>query len=148
MRRQRSKRFTKHIVSVGDKANLPAQSPTSPRLSISDIAESTKISPPEKKRRIKEQGDVFAKRCVIFCWQVTDKDVSSFLNQWKLNDSYIVYIHKQRALSSQFRILLVKAFVPERCVIFCWQVMNMFYLFLTNGSKTTLILFIYTNNAR
>ena len=88
------------------------------------------------------------KRCVIFCWQVTDKDVSSFLNQWKLNDSYIVYIHKQRALSSQFRILLVKAFVPERCVIFCWQVMNMFYLFLTNGSKTTLILFIYTNNAR
>ena len=90
------KTFHEAHCEVGDKANVSAQSPTSPRLSISDIAESTKISPPEKKRRIKEQGDVFAKRCVIFCWQV----------------------------------------------------MNMFYLFLTSGSKTTLILFIYTNNAR
>ena len=33
-----------------------------------------------------------------------------------------------------FRILLVKTLVPERCAIFCWQVMKMFHLFLTSGS--------------
>ena len=31
-----------------------------------------------------------------------------------------------------FRILLVKTRVPERCAIFCWQVMKMFHLFLTS----------------
>ena len=42
-----------------------------------------------------------------------------------------------------FRILLVKTLVPERCAIFCWQVMKMFHLFLTSGSfnKRSLILF-------
>ena len=29
-----------------------------------------------------------------------------------------------------FRILFVKTLVPERCAIFCWQVMKMFHLFL------------------
>ena len=33
-----------------------------------------------------------------------------------------------------FRILLIKTLVPERCAIFCWQVMKMFYFFLTSGS--------------
>ena len=33
-----------------------------------------------------------------------------------------------------FKILLVKTPVPERCAIFCWQVMKMFHLFLTSGS--------------
>ena len=33
-----------------------------------------------------------------------------------------------------FRILLMKTLVPERCAIFCWQVMKMFHLFLTSGS--------------
>ena len=119
-RRQRSKRFTKHIVRLVAKTMLLAKIPTNPRLSISDIAESTEISPPEKERCIKEQGDVFTK--------------FSFLNQWKQNDSYIIYIHKQRALSNQFRILVEKALVPERCVILCWQVMKMYHLFLTSES--------------
>ena len=48
------KTFHEAHCEVGDKANVSAQSPTSPRLSISDIAESTEISPSEKKRRIKE----------------------------------------------------------------------------------------------
>ena len=34
-----------------------------------------------------------------------------------------------------FRILLMKTLVPERCAIFCWQVMKMFHL------KRSLILF-------
>ena len=33
-----------------------------------------------------------------------------------------------------FRIFLVKTPVPERCAIFCSQVMKMFHLFLTSGS--------------
>ena len=37
--------------------------------------------------------------------------VLSFLNQWKQNDSYIIYIHKQRSLSNRLRILVVKAIV-------------------------------------
>ena len=54
------KTFHEAHCQVGDKANVPAQSPTSPHLSISEFAESTEIFPPEKKRRMKEQCDVFA----------------------------------------------------------------------------------------
>ena len=32
-----------------------------------------------------------------------------------------------------FKILLVKTLVPERCAIFCWQVMKMFHRFLTRS---------------
>ena len=42
-----------------------------------------------------------------------------------------------------FRIFLVKkTLVPERCAIFCWQFMKMFYLFLTSGSLKGVILFL------
>ena len=82
------------------------------------------------------------------------KDIPSFLNHWELKKSLVlflkVYFFKQarciklmiktRRCSDSasygiiFRILLVKTLVPERCAIFCWQVMKMFHLFLTSGS--------------
>ena len=72
------------------------------------------------------------------------EDVPSFLNQWKLKRNLILFFEailiraRRRSYSASygivFRILLVKTLVPERCAIFCWQVMKMFHLFLTSGS--------------
>ena len=40
---------------------------------------------------------------------------------------------------------LVDSVVPEGCIIFCWQVMKMFHLFLTSGNlKYTFEIFSYT----
>ena len=100
-------------------------------------------------------------RCAIFCWQVM-KMFHLFLTSGSLKGvlyySLKIYFFKQarriklmirarrRSYSASygiiFRILLVKTLVPERCAIFCWQVMKMFHLFLTSGSLKGVLLYI------
>ena len=76
---------------------------------------------------------------------------SIFSQWWKSKVTYLQKDHKQRALSSHFRILVVKALVPERCVIFCWQAIKMFHLFLTSGLvevKLWFLYYLYTQTTR
>ena len=96
------------------------------------------------------------------------EDIPSFLNQWKLKvyiqnilmvapDSLtanrITYLYPKYMymifLHGMFKnILLVDSLVPERCTIFCWQVMKMFHLSLTSRNlKYTLKIFLWQHLA-
>ena len=77
------------------------------------------------------------------------KDGTSFWHKSFINDKGKAMQLHSAGYGIIFRILLVKTLVPERCAIFCWQVMKMFHLFLTGWSlKYNLILFLWHNSYR